>query len=220
MQSEISVRFFAGIDEFTTRELLSNIDGIIQKGYRRIHLLISSPGGSVYHGLSLYNYLVSAPIELYTYNFGSVDSIGVILFCAGRKRFSVKHARFLLHPVQSQLRAHSSMDEKAVDEMLKGLKIDQANIAKVIASRIINKNAEEIEQMIHSRTTLSPQEVQDIGLIHEIKELDVPVADGVVSIFNKQQSPAFVIPQDTPGGFTEIESNYLYPRHNYTPLAF
>lgn len=218
---EVCIRFLAAVDENTTGELLLHIDNLINNGVTKVHLLISSPGGSVYHGLSLYNYLVSLPIELYTYNFGSVDSIGVVLFCSGKRRFSVRHARFLLHPVKSNIRANSSMDEKAIDEMLKLLKIDQSNIAKIIASTIGGRRTTEIEEMIHNRTTLSPEEAKELGLVHEIQELQVPMAQGVISIFNPKTAPMpFFTPPDIPGGFTKIENSYSFPPNNYTRSHF
>lgn len=221
-KKELCIRFFAKVDEYTTNILMDSLDRAINDNYQKLHLLISSPGGSVYHGLSLYNYLVSAPIELCTYNFGSVDSIGVVLFCSGRERKSVKHARFLLHPVQSNILANSSMDEKAIDELLKGLKIDQSNIAKVIANTITSKTLQEIEGMIHNRTTMTPEDAAEIGLVHSVEELNIPVNKGLVPIYNRQSYPPAPgsITRNNVEGFTAIKENFLYPTDNFTRSPF
>ncbi len=55
-------------------DLIKNEVGDVE-GNTLMHLLLSSPGGSVFHGLSVYNFLKGAPFEVYTYNFGSVDII-------------------------------------------------------------------------------------------------------------------------------------------------
>ena len=128
---ESYIRFMAPVIPETTDRLFKIIDNKIKEKYRKIHLLISSPGGSVFHGLSLYNFIKGSPIEIDTYNFGSVDSIGVVIFCAGKKRLCVPHARFLLHGVNMNFCGNVSLDEKGLDEKLKSLKIDQDNIAKV-----------------------------------------------------------------------------------------
>jgi ATP-dependent protease ClpP protease subunit len=99
----------------------------------RLHSINLPPGGSVFHGLSAYNYLKGLPANITTHNFGSVDSIGVVLYCAGATRLSVPQARFLLHGVSANFPQNTSLEEKQLEERLKGLKIDNENIAKVVA---------------------------------------------------------------------------------------
>jgi ATP-dependent protease ClpP protease subunit len=130
---EAYIRFMAPVTPQTSDQLIRIVDEKIRSGYDKLHLMISSPGGSVFHGLSLYNFLYGIPLEVDTYNFGSVDSIGVILFCAGKNRYSVPNARFLIHGVSFNFQGQASFDEKMLDEQLKGLQIDQSNIAKIIA---------------------------------------------------------------------------------------
>lgn len=174
---EAYIRFMAPVDPQTSDKLFKIIDQKIKEKYEKIHLMISSPGGSVFHGLSIYNFLKGAPIEINTYNFGSVDSIGVIIFCAGKNRYSVPHARFLMHGVRMNFGGPTSLDEKQLEENLKSLKIDQQNIAKVIADTTI-KSVEDVERDMNNRTTLNPTEAKTYGLVHEIKsELFPPDAD-------------------------------------------
>jgi ATP-dependent Clp endopeptidase proteolytic subunit ClpP len=158
----------APVDPQSTDSLFKAIDQAINQKVERINLLISSPGGSVFHGLSIYNFLKGAPIEVNTYNFGSVDSIGVVIFCSGSKRYSVPHARFLIHGVKFNISGNGSFDEKQMEEFIKGLKIDQQNIAKVI-SDTTQKPTHIVESDMNNRTTLNPNEAKDYGLIHEIK---------------------------------------------------
>ena len=96
----------------------------MKQGVTNFIILISSPGGSVFHGLSAYNYLKGLPATITTHNFGSVDSIGVVLYCGGSKRLSVPQARFLLHGVSSNFEQKVSLEDKQLDERLKGLRID------------------------------------------------------------------------------------------------
>ncbi|MDR2582064.1 MAG: ATP-dependent Clp protease proteolytic subunit [Fibromonadaceae bacterium] len=170
---EAYIRFMAPVNPQTTDSLIKLIDDRIRNGYQKIHLLISSPGGSVFHGLSLYNFLYGIPLEVDTYNFGSVDSIGVILFCAGKNRYSVPNARFLIHGVNFQVGGPTGFDEKMLEEHLKSLQIDQQNIAKVIAFTT-GKKEDDIKNDMHNRTTLSPEEAKKYGLVTEIKDKLMP----------------------------------------------
>lgn len=99
----IYIKFFAGVNSNSANALMQVIDQHVSQGFQRIVLLISSPGGTVFHGLSMFNYLSGIPLEVETHNFGSVDSIGVTIFSAGKRRYSVPDARFMLHPVSANL---------------------------------------------------------------------------------------------------------------------
>ncbi|MBK9213680.1 MAG: ATP-dependent Clp protease proteolytic subunit [Saprospiraceae bacterium] len=189
---EAYIRFFAGVTPQSTDMLLKAIDTKITQGATKIHLIISSPGGSVFHGLSLYNYLKGIPIPVHTYNFGSVDSIGVVVFCAGQRRFSVPHARFLMHGVSFNFQAGGQADEKQLIEYLKGLQIDQNNIAKVIADTC-GYEAYKVLADMHNRTTLNPEESVAYGLVHTISSQLVPNKAQVVVINEVQPGQTPVI---------------------------
>jgi len=152
----------------TVNTLMSTIDQRMKQGTKEFIILISSPGGSVIHGLSAYNYLKGLPASIATHNFGSVDSIGIVLYCAGSKRLSVPQARFLFHGVSAQFRGEQNLDEKLLDERLKGLRIDMENIAKVIAANT-GKSAKDVTDAMFERITLNAEEAQSWGLVHEIK---------------------------------------------------
>ena len=198
---ETYIRFMAPVHQRSTASLLQILDNKLKEKYERIHLMISSPGGSVFHGISIYNFLMGAPFEVYTYNFGSVDSIGVVIFCAGDKRFSVPHARFLIHGVSANFVGNQSLDEKGLEERLKGLQIDYNNIARLIADTV-QKPADEVQNDMNNRTTLNPQEAKDYGLVHEIKSQLFPIDAGlsVVGEDTPQSQPITLpLPQLVPG---------------------
>jgi ATP-dependent protease ClpP protease subunit len=164
----VVIRFFAGVNAATTNALQTVIDQKLGAGVKSFLLLLSSPGGTVHHGLTAYNYLKGIPAEVVTHNCGSVDSIGVILFCAGSSRLSVPHARFLLHGVSANFAQNQSLEEKQLEERLKGLQIDMLNIARVIATTT-GKSQRDVNQAMLDRTTLDPDEAKTWGLVHRIE---------------------------------------------------
>lgn len=179
------IKFYAQINSQTSIQLQKAVEMMLQQGLTSLHLLLSTPGGSVHDGISLHNFLKGIPIEVNTYNFGSVDSIGVIIFCAGVNRYSVTHARFLLHPVAMQVMGNIMLDEPSIAEKLNSLKADQSNIAKVIASTI-NKPVNDVLNLIHTRTTLESEEALSCGLVTEIKSSLIPPSAGLISIYDNQ----------------------------------
>jgi ATP-dependent Clp protease protease subunit len=204
---EAYIRFMAGVNPNTADALLKTLDQKLKDKFERIHLMISSPGGMVFHGLSIYNFLRGAPVEVYTYNFGSVDSIGVVIFCSGDRRFSVPHARFLIHGVSAQFAGNQSLDEKGLEERLKGLQIDYMNISRVIADTC-QKTAEKVQEDMNNRTTLNPEEAKHYGLVHEIKSELFPIDADLSVIGEKVSRPQqiqFPIPLPGPGQQIQVQ---------------
>ncbi len=187
MPSKTVIKFFAPVIDVTVNALLHTVDTKMQQGMTELVMLISSPGGSVFHGLSAYNYLKGLPIKVTTHNFGSVDSIGVVLYCGGSERFSVPQARFLLHGVSATFRKES-LEEQQLEERLKGLKIDMANIARVIAATT-GKTEQQVTKAMLDRTTLDPEQAKAWGLVHEIKSELFETGLEITSIqFSQQQT--------------------------------
>lgn len=176
------IKFFAEVNPQTASLLMNAIDNALKNGVKDITLLLSTPGGSVFHGISIYNYLKGLPIEkLVTHNFGSVDSIGVIIFCAGKERYSSPQARFLIHGVSANFMERTSLEEPQLEERLKGLKIDVENIAKIISANT-NKKISQVTQSMLERTTLNPEQAKKWELIHGVKSELFTVDSDIISI--------------------------------------
>lgn len=171
----------------TVNALMSAVDQRMKQGIDRFILLVSSPGGSVIHGLSAYNYLKGLPVSITTHNFGSVDSIGIVLYCAGSRRLSVPQARFLFHGVNVQFRGEQNLEEKVLEERLRGLRTDVENIARVIAANT-GKDTTDVTNAMIERMMLYPEEAKAWGLVHEIKSELFEAGSEVIAIQFQQQA--------------------------------
>jgi ATP-dependent protease ClpP protease subunit len=210
------VKFYAPVTSNTAIQLQQVVEQFLRQGLTKLHLLLSTPGGSVHDGLSLYNFLKGLPIEICTYNFGSVDSIGVVLFCARQQRFSVQNARFLLHPVAMQVFSNQVYDEPGIEERINALKADQKNIANVI-SETTGKNIDEILDYIHKRTTFDPDAALGMRLVTEIKQSLVPAGASLTSVYDfPVQQPQVFFPMR---GFTDIgQQNFSTIPHSFSRI--
>lgn len=136
------------------------------------------------------HYLKGIPAQVVTHNFGSVDSIGVVLFCAGSTRITVPNARFLLHGVTAGFQQGERLEEKQLEERLKGLQIDMLNIARVIAAST-GKTVEAVNTAMLDRTTLDPEQATQWGLAHQIKsELFEPGSEVIAIQAHAPTAPA------------------------------
>jgi len=175
------INFFAALNANSINALTNALDQKYREGVQRFVLLISSPGGWIFHGLSAYNFLRGMPVEVHTHNFGSVDSSAVVLFLAGSKRYCVPDARFLIHPLTWQSQGPVNCTGEQLQEMVKSLQIDMDNVARVIA-RQTGKSKDDILKAMSDRTTLNPEEAIKFGLVHEIKVDLFPAGSELVSI--------------------------------------
>jgi ATP-dependent Clp protease protease subunit len=165
----VYIKFFTEIDKNSIKSLMNIIEQKLREETTKFVILISSSGGNVFAGVTGYNFLKGIPAEVETHNFGSAISIALVLFCAGKKRLSVPHATFLLHGVQANFQQGAALEEKQLEERLKGLKLDMENIAGIIAANT-GKSEQEVMKAMLERTTLNPEEALKFGLVHEIKE--------------------------------------------------
>lgn len=188
------IKFFAPVVEEPVLALINLVDDKIRQGAREFLLLLSSPGGDAFHGLSAYNYLKGLPVSFVTHNFGTVDSIAVVLYCVGSHRLSVPQAQFLLHGVSISFAQDETLEESQLEERLKEMRIDSENIAQVIAANT-GKSAQEVAQAILARTTLNPEQAKAWGLVHDIKAELFEVGSEVLSIQYRCRQP-----EDDPGG--------------------
>jgi ATP-dependent Clp protease, protease subunit len=205
----VVIRFFAPVIDVTVNALMTAVDQKMKQGIEQFIILVSSPGGSVIHGLSAYNYLKGLPVTITTHNFGSVDSIGIVLYCAGSRRLSVPQARFLFHGVNVQFRGDQNLEEKVLEERLKGLRVDMENIARVIAANA-GKSAKDVTDAMIEGTMLYPEDARSWGLVHEIKSELFEAGSEVIAIQFQQQPQQ--LPQQMPQSLPQQLPQQLPPQ--------
>jgi len=88
----------------------------------------------------------------------------------------------------------TSLEEKQLEERLKGLQIDMGNIARIIADTVKKDRQEVLNDMLN-RTTLYPDQAIEYGLVHEIKSELFEAGAEVISIQASQQpAPPMIQP--------------------------
>ena len=215
---EAYIRLTAPITPNSTERLFQIIDQKYKSGVDKLHLLLSTPGGSVAHGISIYNYLRGLPIEIITCNIGTVDSIGVIIYCAGEMRISVPNARFFLHPIGLDVLQPTRVDEHWLKETQSSLRIDQANIAKIIAATT-GKESTAIEHDISERKSLFPDEAIKYGLVKEIASELLPREADLTPIYESEAYPPSQKPIET-GASSEPENSYSTYKSNMYAMSY
>jgi len=108
---------------------------VITQGHDELYLCISTPGGQIASGITLYNFLRSMPIKVITHNIGSVDSIGNAIFLAGELRRACSHSTFMFHGTAFDMLTQAHLEQKNLREMLNSLLADEQRIADILVER-------------------------------------------------------------------------------------
>jgi ATP-dependent protease ClpP protease subunit len=146
-----------------------------------VYLLLSTPGGSVMNGINLYNVMRSFPFKLTTHNVGNIDSIGNAVFLSGQKRYACPNSTFMFHGVGFDCPAGLRFEEKIMRERLDGIMQDQKRIGTIIKSRT-NLNEKQIRNLFREARTKDANYALSVGIIHEIREVQVPPGNTIISL--------------------------------------
>lgn len=174
--------FNADINPTSTEGLLRACSELAQQSFQVVHLLLTTPGGSVMHGVTLYNMLRAFPFTLVTHNVGAVNSIGNVVFLAGKERYACSNSNFMFHGVGFDTPAGMRFEEKLLRERLDAIGADQAQIAAIIEQRATFADPAEIKELFLEARTKDPAYAKAKGIIHEIRDVQIPAGAPVFQL--------------------------------------
>jgi ATP-dependent Clp protease, protease subunit len=138
-----------------------------------LYLSISSPGGEVAAGIALYNFLRALPVRVVTHNIGSIDSIAVVVFLAGERRYATPTATFLFHGVQLGVSGATQLTVYQMRELLSGLDEDHNKIVHVITGRA-QLSEDEVRELFKQGESKNAAFAQDHAIIEALEDFAVP----------------------------------------------
>jgi ATP-dependent Clp endopeptidase proteolytic subunit ClpP len=186
---EIWIRFMAEVNFETTNELCQFVDQKIVEKYDKLHLMIASSGGNLYSGIDAYNFLKYCPIEIDTYNIGHVESVAVVLYCIGKKRYSTPFARFMIHEPTWTFQEKTALKLLDLGACASNLITNQKSIIDIIA-QATGRAPDAIDADSKQTTFLFPNEAKEYGLVHEITNKLMEPGAEIFSICNRAYPPA------------------------------
>ncbi len=163
------------VDEGSAMQvILKLLDFDKQDDTQEISLYINSPGGSILHGLAIYDTikLIKAPVS--TVCYGMAASMGAFLLSCGAKgrRFALPHSRILIHQplINSEngiIRTQSDM-QKMAESILKS-----RNELERIMAENIGVSLDKIHQDCERDNWMSASEALEYGIIDGIYTGDI-----------------------------------------------
>ena len=81
-----------------------------------IQILLSTYGGSVYDGLSLYDAIKNSKTDVDITCFGKIMSIGIVILLAAKTRKAYRNTTFMIHELSSGVIGKLADMEESIDE--------------------------------------------------------------------------------------------------------
>jgi ATP-dependent Clp protease protease subunit len=130
-----------------------------------IWLYINSPGGSVTAGMAIYDTMQFVQPDVGTICMGLAASMGQFLLCAGAKgkRYSLPHARIMMHQPSGGIRGQASDIAIQAEQMI--------YIKRLMAERIAHHTGQAVEQIELDSDRdrwFKPDEAETYGIIDRV----------------------------------------------------
>ena len=174
-QKTIYINFFDGIDQTKVNKFIQfTVDAINQHNPTEIYYLISSNGGDVDSGFTLYNFLVSlqGKMTITMHNTGTIDSMANVIFLAGQKRYAAPNASFLYHGIVMNFNA-GGYGRTILKEHLSRLDGMETRMAETI-SKNTKLTTEELKEFFQQGEGKDVEFALSKEVIHEIKTPSIP----------------------------------------------
>jgi ATP-dependent protease ClpP protease subunit len=196
----VIITFIVPVDSNSANMLIRTIAQQSDAGVKNITLVLASPGGDTAAAFAAYNILKTLPIELTTFNVGNIDSAAMLLYCAGKHRYSLPGpgVRFLIHGNSMTLGVGVPMDANFMEAQTAQLKNLNEMVIDAL-SVVAPKKRGEIEKAVQSQVILSPEEAKDWGIVQQVK--DSYMTPGAMLLAVNQPSP----PQTDPIQYKSLE---------------
>jgi ATP-dependent Clp protease protease subunit len=136
-----------------------------QDDSKDIWLYINSPGGVVTAGMAMYDTMQFVKCDVATICMGLAASMGQFLLCAGApgKRYSLPHARIMMHQPSGGVRGQASDIAIQAEQM--------AYTKRILMERISHHTGQPVEQIEADSDRdrwFSAEDAEDYGLIDHV----------------------------------------------------
>ncbi len=184
MQPKAIINFVGEVNEKTATQLFFILNNQLQAGNKDIRINLASPGGSVFHGITIHNFLAGLKgVNIHTHNLAQIDSVANVIFLAGKTRTANKVSTFFMHPPKAMFKGDQALSIHELKERHDGLKKDEEKLAEIIASHI-SKSPEEVLKMFQDRKVYSSVESKKLGFISSLEDFTAAPGIPIFTITN------------------------------------
>lgn len=179
-QKPCCISFNSSIVPATSSPLMGALSNVTNDGYDEIHLFLNTPGGTVPDGIAIHNFILALPVPVVIYNIGTVNSIGNVVYQAGKRKVSAPSSSFMFHGVGFDI-TNARFEMKQLREKVSSLENDQALISEIIV-RHTKLSAEDVDKLFLEMAFMSAQDALERGITDEVREINLPSGMPIIQL--------------------------------------
>lgn len=176
--SEHYLMLTAAISQESMTNLVQHLVDLQLSGATKLTIGISSPGGNVVAGITMYNAIRSCPFPVVLHNIGNVDSIANAVFLAGTERLANESATFMFHGVGFDWNSSVRLEEKNLLELIDTVNAEHGRISQIVSAHS-GLALDTCMALFKEQRTRGSAWAKDNGLISAIAEFKVPTGANV-----------------------------------------
>jgi ATP-dependent protease ClpP protease subunit len=170
-KNEVVINFFGEVDDFTTAQFQ---DILAQTNGEDLEILVNSPGGDVFEGITISNLLMNRQGGTTLTGVGLVASIASVILMAGDKVQMARDAMLMIHDAWGfemgnarEMRKTAKLLDKISNQIAVVYTDQIAKNGKLIDGDR-DKTREAMRTMMRGETWLTAKEAFDLGLIDAV----------------------------------------------------
>ena len=172
-KNPICISFSALVNPQTTSAFLAAITNSVNEGRDEIHVLLSTPGGQVSDGITIYNMIRALPVPVVMYNVGNVNSLGNVVFQSGKRKVAAPSSSFMFHGVGFKIQQGTRMELKELQEKVAALKNDQSLISDIMVKHT-KLSSDDVDGLFLNMAFVGAQDALKRGITDEVTEINPP----------------------------------------------
>lgn len=167
------LHWIGGVNNDNLEKTLNSISALMKESPSEdIQLVINSHGGATGIGMAFYDSVRSIlKPNLTTVGTGDVNSSGVTILLAGKKRYLTRNTTILLHLAGRTFGTEKRFSTLDMEDILKEDKVKDYQYACVVSDATEGRySPEKVLELMKVNTVLTADEAVQIGLAHKVLE--------------------------------------------------
>ncbi len=161
------------INEKKVLYIQNSLAELYLSGSPDILVIISSKGGSVDCGLSIYDLLTLYPGKKTAVVTGEASSMASVILQACDKRFGTANASILVHNIRRRLTLDDLRDKRRLGEIIEDMEKVQNKIYDIVTKKS-GKNLEQIKEKYEKDEPMTVEEAISFGFLDGVWDKPLP----------------------------------------------
>ena len=160
---------FGSINPDRIRQVCLEVVKLFHEDPRKpIRLILNSGGGDVDPAIGFWEFVKHRKIPLEVDTYFSADSAAIIVLCAGQTRRATSRSTFLFHPIGRTVEGRLFRKDFVFHARDIG---HVESVFSEVVGTVTKRKPRDVRRLMNRVTTLSAEDAQKFGLIHEIIEV-------------------------------------------------